>query len=265
MPLAQTFEEGESGRDRETEVERLRTLLRDSGTTPEVRRGPAQGGAIPMHECLSPLVPGGVLERGTIIALPPRPGSSPQLGTGPGYLALGLLAGATAGGAWAAAVGFPDLGIAAAAGLGADLSRFLLLDEPGDRWPEAVALLAKAVDIVLLRLPHRPTGQQVRVLTSKVRTTERQRGAVLVVAGDWPEAHLRMRTDRQQWFGLGEGTGHLTGRRAAIVSDGRATRGRNRTADLWLPGADGSMSAYFEASGDQWNPHVGTRPRLRIA
>jgi hypothetical protein len=69
----------------------------------------------------------------------------------PSYLALGLLAGATAGGAWAAAVGCPNFGIRAAAELGGALERFLLLDEPGDRWPEAVALLANAVDIVLLR------------------------------------------------------------------------------------------------------------------
>src|SRR6185312_15618563 len=99
MALAQVFDSEDSRRDRGAEAERLRAFLRESGTAPEQRnRGPAQGGAIPLHECLSPLVPGGVLNRGTIIALPPRAEPKSDFGAGPGYLALGLLAGATAGG-----------------------------------------------------------------------------------------------------------------------------------------------------------------------
>src|SRR5690349_16808264 len=73
----------------------------------------------------------------------------------PSYLAVALSAGASAGGAWCAAVGLPALGVAAVAGLGADLRHLLLLDDPGERWAEAVAVLAGAVDLILVRPPGR--------------------------------------------------------------------------------------------------------------
>lgn len=84
MPPAQVFELEGLRRDRGAEAERLRAFLRDSGTALEERnRGPGPGDAIPMHECLSPLVPGGALNHGTIIALPPRAEPKPDFGSHP--------------------------------------------------------------------------------------------------------------------------------------------------------------------------------------
>ncbi|MBS2554767.1 hypothetical protein KGQ19_48750, partial [Catenulispora sp. NL8] len=138
-------------------------------------------------------------------------------------------------------VGLPAFGIAAASGMGADLGRFLMLDEPGERWAEAVTVLAGAVDLVLVRPPRRPGGEQVRRIGARIRRTVRQRGAALVVAGDWPGADLRLRLTDAAWSGLGEGTGHLTGRQVTVVAGGRGAAGRERTARLWLPAADGAV------------------------
>jgi hypothetical protein len=38
----------------------------------------------------------------------------------------------------------------------------LMLDEPGDRWAEAIALLAGAVDLILVRPLRRPTAENAR-------------------------------------------------------------------------------------------------------
>jgi hypothetical protein len=167
----------------------------------------------------------------------------PPYAAAPSYLALALAAGASAGGGWCGVVGLPALGIAAAAGLGADLRHMLLLDEPGDRWAEAVAVLAGAVDLILVRPPGRPTAEQLRRITARLRKTARQRGAALVVAGAWHGAHVTLRTTQSVWTGLGTGQGHLTGRRVTVVAEGRGAQGRPRTALLWLPAADGSVAS----------------------
>lgn len=243
---------------RAAELARLRSMLRDTGTAPEIRRrGPADGGAIPVSEPLRPLIPGGVLERGTIVSVATRgyPGAA-------NYVELALLAGATAGGAWAGVIGFPALGIAALSGLGADLSKFLVLDEPGEQWLQAVSVMAGAVDVVLLWPPRRPTAEQLRRVVSRVRTTDRQRGTVLVVAGPWDGAHLRLRAHGAAWSGLGAGTGHLTGRRVSVSAEGRGARGQGRSVDLWLPAADGTVQEYMPAS-ELTAPAGQERPRLR--
>ncbi|NBH10575.1 hypothetical protein GTY80_45970, partial [Amycolatopsis sp. SID8362] len=63
-------------------------------------------------------------------------------------LLLALLAPATAAGSWAAVVGLPSLGLAAAAEHGADLSRLALVPRPGAEFPAVVAALLDGVDVV---------------------------------------------------------------------------------------------------------------------
>lgn len=201
---------------------------------------------VPVLSALRSLIPGGALRRGGVLAVDDR--VRPR-GDAPTYLALALAAGASAGGAWCGVVGLPAFGIAAASGMGADLGRFLMLDEPGERWAEAVAVLAGAVDLVLVRPPRRPGGEQVRRIGARLRRTARQRGAVLVVAGEWPGADLRLRLTETAWSGLGDGTGHLTGRRVTIAAAGRGAAGRERTARLWLPAADGAVREWVGEAG----------------
>ena len=242
--IAHTFDDDT---DRAAAVARLRVLVGGDAAvseTPQARGASADASAgagagdVPVLAALRTLVPGGVLRRGAAVAVGDRVRSG---GDAPSYLALALAAGASAGGAWCGVVGLPAFGIAAASGMGADLSRFLMLDEPGERWAEAVAVLAGAVDLVLVRPPRRPAGEHVRRIGARIRRTARQRGAVLVVAGEWPGADLRLRLTEAAWAGLGEGTGHLTGRRVTVAAAGRGAAARERSARLWLPAADGAV------------------------
>src|SRR5918995_170498 len=104
-------------------------------------------------------------------------------------LALALVAGASAAGSWVAAVGLPDLGIVAAAETGIALERLALVPTPGVRaWPAVVAAFLDAVDVVLVRAPARLPAAQARRLAARAR----ERGAVLIPLGAWPEpADLR--------------------------------------------------------------------------
>ncbi len=99
------------------------------------------------------------------------------------------------------------------------------MDEPGGRWPEVVATLLGPVEVVLLRPSARPSVVEVRRLTAHAR----RHGAVLVVAGAWQGAYLRLRVASSLWTGLGDGHGHLRGRRVQVVAEGK---GRPRAA--WL-------------------------------
>ncbi|ACU74101.1 conserved hypothetical protein [Catenulispora acidiphila DSM 44928] len=215
-----------------------------------------------MLAALRTLVPGGALRRGGVLAVGDR---VRPCGDAPSYLALALAAGASAGGAWCGVVGLPAFGIAAASGMGADLGRFLMLDEPGERWAEAVGVLAGAVDLVLVRPPRRPGGEQVRRIGARLRRTARQRGAVLVVAGDWPGADLRLRLTETAWSGLGDGTGHLAGRRVTIAADGRGAAGRERTALLWLPAADGAVREWVAETDAPMLPADGGDQRFGVS
>src|SRR5215471_8001036 len=104
------------------QVTRLSARLDDGGVFPGA-------GALPVLPALEGLLPGG-LARGTVVAA-----------GGWSLLCLALAAGASAAGAWCAIAGIPHLGIAAAAGVGLDLDRMLLVPNPGPRWPEVVASL----------------------------------------------------------------------------------------------------------------------------
>lgn len=263
--IAQVFEDdaADAARreaDRAAAVARLRVLVGGgtAGARPasgETAAPDAEGAAgaadVPVLAALRTLVPGGALRRGGVLAVGDRvrPRSD-----APSYLTLALAAGATAGGAWCGVVGLPAFGIAAASGMGADLGRFLMVDEPGERWAEAVSVLAGAVDVVLVRPPRRPGGEHVRRIGARIRRTARQRGAALVVAGDWPGADLRLRMTRTAWSGLGDGTGHLTGRQVTIVADGRGAAGRERTARLWLPAADGAVREWSAETDAPMHP-----------
>src|SRR3954466_12656202 len=73
---------------------------------------------LPVLPALASLFPGGALRRGSLVAVDGGPAVT--------SLALALLAEASAAGSWAAAVGLPSLGLAAAAELGVSLGRLVL-------------------------------------------------------------------------------------------------------------------------------------------
>ena len=193
------------------------------------------------------LLPASGLRQGTTVAVGARPGT-----TGATSLSLALAAGASQAGSWVAAVGLGSLGLAAAAELGVALERLVLVADPGrDQagWATVVAALVDGFDLVLLAPGGgRRGGRGARLRVGDARrlvARVRERGAVLVaVGGDLPgeRSPLRLTVTSSAWEGLGEGWGHLRGRRVAVEADGRGEAARGRQAELWLPGADGTVT-----------------------
>lgn len=202
-------------------------------TSPATRARQAQAAVLPVLEPLAPLLPHGGLAKGTVTEV-----------TDPGLL-LALAAGpATADPhAWTAAVGLPDLGLAAAAGYGIDLRRLVVADDPGDHAAEVITVLAAACPVVLAAAPQ---GLAPRVL-DRLAAHLRRQGTVLLTPGPWPGAQLRLQVTARRWSGLGDGWGQLTGRQATVAVTGRGSAVRARTAEVLLPDAAGGVTAVVEA------------------
>lgn len=230
--------------------------------------GSEGGAAIAVPGALAGLVPGGV-RRGEAVALPGSAGGSAAVD----YLTLALLAEALRQGLWCAAVGAPELGGAALAGLlggpavreGA-LQRLLVVAEPGEQWAEAAAVLADGVDLLLVAPPGAVSAQVARRLDARLRQgvadAARHRAALLVL-GAWPSARTVLRVRRLGWTGLGEGTGHLAGGRVEVTAEDRARR--VRSVRVWLPGEDGAvlpLAGDGQAGGER---AAGTRRLTAVA
>src|SRR5262245_49771481 len=86
---------------------------------------------LPVHPALADLLPGGGLRAGSAYTIGPSTS-----------LLLALLARPSQEGSWCAVVGMPDLGIEAASQLGVDLSRLVLIPDPGERWLAVAAAVA---------------------------------------------------------------------------------------------------------------------------
>jgi hypothetical protein len=185
-------------------------------------------GTLPVPPALRDLLPRGGLARGSVVAVAEF-----------GLLCLALAAGASADGAWCGIAGVPEAGVLAAAGLGLDPERTLLVPDPGDAWPQVVASLLDGCELVLLR-PPAPAPAQVR---QRLEATLRRRHGVLLVTGDWPGAQVRLRVITQGWTGLGDGHGRLRACCAEVLADGRGEAAMTRTRWLWLPAEDGTVAA----------------------
>lgn len=186
-------------------------------------RGLASGRTLPVTPLLSSLFPDGGLRRGAVVSI-----------TGSLGLACLAVAAATRAGSWCAAVGLPELGPVAAAELGVDLTRFPFVPTPGRSWSTVVAVLADGCDVVLFR-PERAvaSGPDITRIAARIR----QRGSVLVVAGSWPGAELRLEVERRRWSGLGAGHGHLATRRLEVTVEGRGVAARSRRFTVPIEGS----------------------------
>ena len=204
----------------------------------------AGAGLLPVLPALAELLPKAALQRGSVVAT-----------GGSNSLTLALAAGPVAGGAWCAAVGMAELGVTAAVDAGLEPARLLVIPDPGPSWPHVISSLLDGCDLVLLRPPEQPSAQARRKLEAAVR----RYGAVLLVAGAWEGAPVRLRVTSQEWTGIGAGHGRLRARRVQVVADGRGEWTRARTRWLWLPGPDGKVAAAPElASRDEPAVQVST-------
>lgn len=195
---------------------------------------------LPVLAALDGLIPGGGLRRGSTLSV-----------DGPAATSLALAAAAAASqqGAWVAAVGFPSLGLLAAAESGLALERFVLVAAPDTRpgphneettWAAAIAALVDAFEVVLVQASHRVRPRDARRLVARTR----ERDAVLVQVGSraWPEgADVTLEVADAAWQGLSKGHGHLRARRVTVVGGGRREAARPRQAELWLPSTEGTV------------------------
>lgn len=181
----------------------------------------------PVAGPLAPLLPGGGLRKGTVVAV-----------RGSTALLLALLAVATAEGEWAAVAGVADLGLPAAAEAGVALQRLALVPRPGPDPAPVVAALLDGVGLVALAGVDRVPAGARRSLTARAR----QRGAVLLPLGPWPGADVELHCRTEFWRGAEAGHGRLRSREVVVRATGRGAVARPRVARLLLPGPGGPVT-----------------------
>jgi len=188
---------------------------------PDVLAPPQPPAVLPVAAPLDALFPYGGMARGSIVAVDSL------------TVALALLTAPSAAGGWCAAVGLPDLGLAAVADAGIDLARFAVVAAPAEQWAVTVATLLDGVGVVLARPPARVAAADARRLAARTR----ERRGVLLVYGGWPEqVDLRITLKASEWSGLYGGYGRLLHRRIGLVASGRGAAARERRVTAWLPG-----------------------------
>jgi len=197
------------------DLERLLSLRSRMG---ELESARVDDGVLRTDPVLAPLLPGGGLQPGGVYSV-----------QGATSLVMALLAGPSAEGAWSAVVGMPGFGAEAAARLGVDLDRLVLVPHPGDRWFSVTAALADAVSVVVTVPGSRVGEAEAARLAARLR----QRRAVLLVCGAWPRVDARVGVASARWAGVGDGHGYLAERELTVAVESRSW-GRERRAKLLL-------------------------------
>jgi len=177
---------------------------------------------MPTHEALADLLPDGGLREGATYALSPS-----------SALVMALLAGPSQAGSWCGVVGMPEFGVEAAEAMSIDLDRLVLVPHPGDAWLTVTAAIADALSIVVVRPGRAASDGAIAKLAGRLR----ERGAILLVLGPWPQFVAVIRLTESHWSGLGDGHGHLSEREVTVtVSSKRG--GRPRSGRLMMPDAE---------------------------
>lgn len=192
----------------------------------------SDGRLLPVAEPLARLLPAGGLRRGSTVALPPAPAATSLL--------LALLAEASSGGAWAAVVGRPGLGLVAAAEAGVRLERLALVPEPGPDLMAVTVALLDGMDVVAVAGAERAGIRAAE--RQRLAARARQRGTVLVALGPWPGADVELSCTDVGWRGLGAGAGRLRARQVRVRLSGRGVATGGRSGDLLLPAPGGAVA-----------------------
>lgn len=204
---------------------------------------------LPTLPALRDLLPGGGLRQGSSYALGPSMS-----------LLFALLAAPSQAGSWCAAVGMPGLGAEAAAHAGVDLSRLVLVPDPGTRWLAVTATLADVLPVVAVRPPARAKDADISRLAGRMR----ERGSVLLVQGPWPQTEAMLDVDAARWSGLGDGHGILAERELTVTVSSRRFPVPRR-ARVLLPASDGGVAPTADGAGagGGLRPAASDRPRMR--
>ncbi|WP_456826728.1 hypothetical protein [Cellulomonas sp. P5_E12] len=168
---------------------------------------------------LVPIMPEGLRRGGTTVV------------TGSTSLVLAMLAHACAGGAWAAVVGQPTIGLLAASQAGVSLDRLAVVPRPGLEAPTVVAALLDGVDVVVVGPEVTLSDAERRKLSARAR----DRGSVLLSTADWPGAGVVLTVESGRWTGIDAGEGRLRTHEIRLVRTGRGSAAVPRALDLTLP------------------------------
>ncbi|ORW03967.1 hypothetical protein [Mycobacterium kyorinense] len=169
---------------------------------------PEPEAGLPIPPMLAEVLPG-ALPRGTVAVC-----------SGARSLLLSMVAAVTAGGGNVAIVGQPDIGLLAAAEMGADLSRLAVIPNAGTDPVEVAAVLMDGMDLVVLGLGGRSVPQtRARAVVARAH----QKGCTLLVTdGDWQGASMRLEA-RVCGYETGEpGFGRIRQVRLDVCARGRA-------------------------------------------
>ncbi|MFV0375482.1 hypothetical protein [Microbacterium sp.] len=214
------------------EVQRLRAQLE------RVQGRRLDAPVLPVHPALEGVLPG----RGL------RTGSAYVLGASMSLL-FALLAQPSQAGAWCGVVGMPEFGVEAAERIGVDLSRLVLIPDPGERWLAVTATIADVLPVVAVRPPQRASHGEASRLAARLR----DRGTVLLVQGPWPQGEATIDVADARWEGLGHGHGLLTERELTVTVSSRRYPVARRSR-LLLPAADGTVVGRPPSAGQQPMP-----------
>jgi hypothetical protein len=175
---------------------------------------------LPVHPALAPLLPGGVLPLGGVLAV-----------QGSTSLLLGLLAVPSRGGSWTALVGAPAVGLLAAADAGLDLERTVVVPAPGPDTPAVLAALLDGMDVVVVG----PGAALADADRRRLAARARQRDVVLVATQRWPGAHVVLDARGGTWTGADAGAGWLRRRTLRVLRTGRGAVARPVEIDVEVP------------------------------
>lgn len=215
-----------TGLDRDGRVAALRTSLAAIGAaapapvTAEPAAAPGDR-ALPVPGELGDVL-AGCLIRGAVTAV-----------DAPGALLAAITAAVTADGLHVAVVAVPELLAAPVLELGGDLSRILIVDEPGEAPLEVIATLADGVDLVIAALPQVPPPSLSRPLSARLR---RAGTALAHVGAPWPQAAAAISSRVTAIHGLGRGHGRI---RAVEYQVTAALAGRPGRCGGWVMGDRG--------------------------
>ncbi|MDM7830976.1 hypothetical protein [Cellulomonas edaphi] len=200
--------------------------------------------ALPVPHQLAEVLPDGLRRGGTTAVL------------GSTSLVLTLLAHACAGGAWAAVVGQPTVGLLAASQAGVALDRLALVPRPGADAALVLAALVDGLDVVVVG-PDVALGEADR---RRLSARARERGAVLMPTVAWPGASAVLTVEQARWTGVGTGDGRLRTHSLRVARTGRGSAAVPHVVEVTLPlGSSAPEQVPVEGSAE---PAV--EPALRL-
>ncbi len=207
---------------------------------------------VPVHDVLRPLFTGSPVSRAGLV----RGQTVVCEGSAAVSCALGVAAGVTASGSWAAIVGMPSIGLLAAATMGVALERTVLVNwddahrvSDGSRSSVGSALSALVDGMDLVMISRRCASSLPSSSLRRLQSRAQSKGSVLVIVTESTlgnasiSADVRLTARPIRWEGMGEGHGHLRRRLVSIEMDGRRCP-QSRRLTIWLPDPTGTLAEF---------------------